>query len=430
MKFIKGTKKLIPLFTVSFICTGAVVWSLTLSGDEHKNHVEAVRPVKTMVVQKNKNIITRQFPGIAEAAGEIKMSFRVGGPLIEVNVDTGSQIEKNQIIARIDPRDFKIQVKRLKAGIREAEAKLKAMQKGARSEDIESLKANLSAAGAVLEESTLTFNRVKNLFEKQVAPKSSLDQAKAGFEMARAKENAATQALAKGKKGARKEDVEAMEARINGLFVELEAASNALEDTYLKAPFTGIINKKFIENHETVAPGHPVVTLLDFSSKEVHCAVSEDILINKEKITKIECIFDSIPGKSFPASIKEISKKTDMANQSYPVTVTLNEKMDMDIFPGMAAEVIFHIQKQDRQNGFTVPVHALNGGNNGESSLWVVDMATMTVQKREVKHILLSGNSVIIEDGINAGERIVTAGAAFLKPGQQIRFMKNTGQED
>ena len=430
MKFVTGVKKSLPLVATLFICTGAVVWGVNLSKTASQDHqIKPVKPVKTMVVEEAGKTVTRTFPGIARAAGEIKLSFRVGGPLVEVNVDTGDKIEKNQVIARIDPRDFKVRVKGLKSGIKEAGAKLEAMRTGAREEDIASLKADLNAAEAAYEESVQNLNRITKLFEQQVVARSSLERATAGFEMARAKKNAAEQALSKGRKGARQEDITAMEAKIQGLNVELEAAVNALEDTRLRAPFTGIVNRKLIENHETVAPGHPVVTLLDLSSKEVSTSVPEDILLNRERITRILCRFESAPGRDLPATIKEFASKTDMANQSYPLTVTLGETPDMEIFPGMAADVVFHMKKKKFQHGFAVPVHALTEDENSAPALWVVNMETMTVHRQGVETAELSGSSAIVAGGIESGERIVTAGAAFLKPGQKIRLLTTGSRE-
>ncbi|MFO7749637.1 MAG: efflux RND transporter periplasmic adaptor subunit [Desulfobacteraceae bacterium] len=430
MKIGTGMKKSLPLVATLFICTGAVVWGVNLSSTARQDHrIKPVKPVKTMVVEQAEKTVTRTFPGIARAAGEIKLSFRVGGPLIEVNVDTGEKIEKNQVIARIDPRDFKVRVKRLKAGIQEAEAKLEAMRTGAREEDIASLEADLNAAEAAFEESVQNLHRIKTLFEQQVVAKSSLERATAGFEMARARKNAASQALSKGRKGARQEDINAMEAKIEGLNVALEAATNALEDTRLRAPFTGIVNKKLIENHETVAPGHFVVTLLDLSSIEVSTSVPEEILINRERITRIVCRFESAPGRDIPGAIKEFASKTDMANQSYPLTVTLGETTDMEIFSGMAADVVFHMEKKKNQHGFAVPVHALIEDENSGPALWIVNMKTMTVHRQGVETAELNGSRAIVSGGIQPGERIVTAGAAFLKPGQKIRLLTTGSRE-
>ena len=128
-----------------------------------------------------------------------------------------SRFKKGEILARIDPRDFEIRIKKLSAELKAAEARLADAEKD--------------------------YARQKNLLKESAASQSQYDK---------------TQML-----------VETTRAGIDSLKADLAAARNALNDTRLAAPFDGVVNRKFTENHESINPGVPVVSLLDISKVEV-----------------------------------------------------------------------------------------------------------------------------------------------------------------
>ena len=92
----------------------------------------------------------------------------------------------------------------------------------------------------------------KTCWPKKPPPQARYDKTKTALDAARANVTVVAQELKKAKTGARAEDIEAAQARIKSLSAELKAAENALADTVLKAPFTGYVNHKYVENHETV----------------------------------------------------------------------------------------------------------------------------------------------------------------------------------
>ena len=67
---------------------------------------ELVRPVWAMKVGDAASMVGRWFPGRAKATLEVDLSFRVTGPLITRPIDVGNEVKKDQMLARIDPRDF------------------------------------------------------------------------------------------------------------------------------------------------------------------------------------------------------------------------------------------------------------------------------------------------------------------------------------
>lgn len=94
----------------------------------------------------------------------------------------------------------------------------------------------------------------------------------------------------------------------------------------------------------------------------------------------------------------------------------------------MAATVTLDIADEQTRPGFPVPVGALFPDADGSSCVWTVDETTMTVNKVRVSHSDLSSDSVNLLSGVGPGDRVVTAGARFLREGQKVRLLKQDGE--
>ncbi|MCD4717389.1 MAG: hypothetical protein K8R45_11710, partial [Desulfobacterales bacterium] len=230
----------------------ALFWGFAANADKKGEPKPLIRPVKTMVLSEKAVTETRSFPGLVKAAAETTLAFRVAGPLIDFDVRIGQRMEKGDVVARIDPRDFQIRVMRLSAALAEARANLKAMRAGARAEDIAVLEDRLLAARSQMTVSKRNLERQKSLLHDHAVSQARYDSAKAAFDTAAANVDSLVQELKKARIGARIEDIEAAEARIRSLLADLKATENQLDDTRLTAPFKGYINRKHVENHEYV----------------------------------------------------------------------------------------------------------------------------------------------------------------------------------
>lgn len=386
-----------------------------------------VRPVKVMQLTISDQHSKRSFPGILKAAKETNLSFRVGGPLIEFDANIGQEVEKGETIARIDPRDYEINILKLKAAVGEAHAKLKAMRKGARKEDIELLKADLSAARAQFKEAELNFLRHENLYNQKATAKASFDSVKAGYDMAKARLDAAKQALQKGESGAREEDIEAMEAVISRLDADMKDAKNALNDTMLKAPFKGFIRSKFVENYETVSAGRPIVSLIDSSSVEVQVVIPEKLRIRNNDFISFSCEIEAYPGRKFEGLLKEIGQITERSNQGYPLTIKIDVPENISVHPGMAVTLTINSLSKDKKGDtFRVPVSAVYYDENGSPCIWKLDHGQMVVRKNPVILGSLTGNFASLISGARNGDIIVIAGAQFLREGQKVSVLNKS----
>jgi len=424
------SRKSLAGFIILVLVIGAgagLLWGLGASARVHQPPEPVIRPVKVMHLSAASSQQVRSFPGLVSASRETKLAFRVGGPLVALDARIGHYFKKGEVIARIDPRDFKVNLARLSAALGEARANLKAMQTGARAEDIARLEAQIAAARAQLTNAEKDFARQENLLAERAVAQARYDGAKAAYDMARANVTALLQELKKARSGARSEEIEAAEAGIRRLRADIRAAENALADTELTAPFSGVISRRHVENFENIRAGAPVVSFLDLETIEVKSAVTEELIINRSHVTGIQCVLDAYPGRRLEATVKEIGRKTDSANQSYPLTVTLDIPQGLIVEPGMAATLQISLtDPREPETGFSLPVSAVFADTDQTPCVWRVDPDTLRVVKTPVTTGKLDRKTIRITSGLNPADRVVIAGTRFLRDNQEIRILGET----
>ena len=253
-----------------------------------------MRPLKTMVIESAVSLRIKVYPGRVQASQRVDLAFRVSGPLVELPVTAGQQVEADSIIARIDPRDFQIRLNDVSSRIDEANANLGAMRRG-RPEDIEKLRAEVRKANASLALATTEYDRTKGAFDREAASEFELLQRLETRERRQAEQQQAEENLRIGENGARPEDIEAAEAAIRGLEAQRADAQASFDDARLTAPFAGVVARRYVENFEFIEVRQPIVSLQDVSSIEVVVNVPEKLFAGARKGAKARVGFKALP---------------------------------------------------------------------------------------------------------------------------------------
>lgn len=387
----------------------------------------SIRPVKAIKVAAASPLSERTFTGTAKAAEEANLSFRVGGPLVELPVDVGDFVRRGQLVARIDPRDYETALATVTSELAAAKSQLEAAR-SARPEDLRKLEAGVSAARAQVAKAEADYERVERLFINDNAPRTDLDATRAARDVARANLSNAEESLSIGQRGARKEDIATMEAKISSLEAARRRAQDALNDTRLRAPFSGVVSEKYAENFEDVLPKQRIVRLLDTAGIEMVISIPENMISYIGQVQKVECHFESVPDRVISARISEVGQEASAATRTYPVTLVLDREGATGILPGMSGEARFFGAREDLGEGtLLIPASAVLAGESGSSVVWTIDEGTQTVAKRQIEVQGVSSNGVLVNSGLQPGEWIATAGVHFLREGQQVRIIDEGG---
>ncbi len=344
---------------------GSKASDTTGTGDE-------ARPAKIITVG-TAGQSARTYPGRVQAAQRASLSFRVGGPVVEIRVSKGQRVASGEILARIDPRDYQVQV-----------ATLSARRAAARAQEVQ------AAEG---------YQRVRGLYEHDNASKADFDNAKAALDVGKAQVEATEQAL--------------------------RAARLSLADTELKAPYDGTVADRLVEEHQTVAAGRAIVRFQGSGGMEVliHVPEREVAELTRKAPAGIEVRFDALSdSESIPARVKEFATETDRQTQTFPVTLELDGRPSADLLPGMTASVDWITGNGEHHApAMVVPLAAVGSDANNGAFVWRVDPDSMIVERVAVTTGALTNSGIVIITGLDANDRILAAGVDFVVEGTKVR---------
>ena len=305
-----------------------------------------------------------QLSGDIQARVETQLSFRVGGKIIERQVDVGDHIQANQVLARLDPKDLKIQV--------------------------QTAQASVYAQQAQVVQTRAAFIRQQKLLPKGYTSQSEYDAANAA-------QLSAQSALAAAQ-------------------AQLANAREQLSYSNLVAEAPGIITARQAEVGQVVQATMPIFTLARDGARDAVFNVYESLFIEPPKDPTVQVTLLSDPTIKVNGQIREITPT--VAAQSG----TLQIKVQLDTLPkGMELGSIVSVNLTPAPRpSVELPWSALTK-DVSEPAVWVVDGQNNVRIQRVTVGRYLTG-SVIINDGLKDGENVVVAGGQLLHPGMQVEI--------
>jgi len=371
--------------TAGLVMAAALLPGLFLAGcGQTEPERTIIRPVRAVKVADVEGLQRRGFPGRAQATQEIDLAFRVGGPLITRPVNVGDRVKEGDVVARIDPRDFEVNLRNVQAQLAEA----KAAAERARSD----------------------FRRQSNIFKKDPGATSE-----AAVDRAREAQDRAA-------------------ANVESLAASVRTAQDQLDDTTLTAPFEGTVVATHVENFQNVRQKEPVVRILDTSHIEMVINVPESMISLAPHVKSVKLQFDAFPGREFEGTVKEIGTEASQTTRTFPVTLIMAQPEDVLVLPGMAGrssagEVDW--PEDQRRRGVAVPAGAVfTPDTETRSHVWIIEPTEGdlgVLERRPVKTGDLTRHGVLITEGLSAGELIVTAGVHSIQEGQTVRILQQNG---
>ena len=336
---------------------------------------EVIRPVKLLPISTDTQVIHRSYPCRVRAARRVDLSFQGDGPLIEILVDEGQEVKQDQVLARINPRDFET--------------------------DLQNIRGQLAKAQATLRSAESEYDRIVRIRKSDPGAASEAMLVK------------------------RKEAMDEATADIISLTSQVESAQNSLNDTSLTAPFDGVISKRYVDNFQEVRAKDPIFSLDHLGKVEVIVDLPETIVARVRQNQELNIIaeFAAAPGKQYQLTPKEFSTRADATTQTYQIVLEMDRPDDITILPGMTATVKGSSAKpQDKSDQFVIPALAVVAGESGSPTVWVLDSQAMTVHARQVTTGDLVGNQdITITDGLKSGEVIAVTGVNMLREGMKVR---------
>lgn len=191
--------------------------------------------------------------------------------------------------------------------------------------------------------------------------------------------------------------------------------------TRLYAPFSGYIQKRLFQPHETVSAGMPVYAVVSKGLPEIEINLPASVYVRREQFKGYTCTFDLYPHHTYPLTLVSISPKAN-ANQLYTMHLRMTQTADAPMPSlGMNASVSIRMDSVATPS-LSVPTSALLSKDDA-SYIYIYQPKDQTVQQRavHVHRLTEDGRAIISGEGIAAGIPVVGAGVHHVKNGEQVK---------
>ncbi|HOI26355.1 MAG TPA: efflux RND transporter periplasmic adaptor subunit [Paludibacteraceae bacterium] len=196
-------------------------------------------------------------------ATEVRISGKVPGRIEKYLVEEGSFVKAGDTLVILDSPEVEAKLTQARAAEKAASALNQKANKGTREEQIRGAFEMWQKALAGLEVAKKSFDRVQNLYEKEVLPAQKRDEAEANYKAMLATEQAAKSQYEMAVKGAQEEDKEAAQAQLNRAKGAVAEVRSYMSETMLTSPISGEISEIFPQRGELVGSGAPIMNVLD-----------------------------------------------------------------------------------------------------------------------------------------------------------------------
>jgi len=260
--------------------------------------------------------------------------------------------------------------------------------------DSSNYQSQLDASQAQVNQTKAEVDRYANLLEAKVVAKSTFDVKQRNYEVA---------------------------------ISELKISQKALNDTTLRASFSGIIGKRFVDNYQVVQAKEPIVSLQKLSAIEVVVNIPENVMRREDSdsASKIEAEFANYPGERFPLKIKEFAVEADSQTQTYRIVLSMPMPKDKTILDGMTATVFLQAMNKDKR-GIEIPVQAVFYDEKGQAYIWKVGQDSRITRHPVTVDSMTNAGNIRIKTGLTTGDQVITAGVQTLTEGLKVREFTGT----
>ncbi len=209
---------------------------------------------------------------------EVSLSFNSSERISQMNAEEGDIIHKGDVLAVLNTVPLELSIARCKTQLAQQQAVVDKMHNGSRPEEIQETEAAVQSAEAAADNAVADYTRMQTLYNGDAISKQALDNAEARAKAAVAALNRARATHRMSDIGFRREDIDAAEAQLESLRVQLENAEYNLAQATLIAPEDGVIRSRLLEPGDMASPAVPVYTLSLNTKKWVRAYISEDNL--------------------------------------------------------------------------------------------------------------------------------------------------------
>jgi RND family efflux transporter MFP subunit len=344
---------------------GLLIALCLVTGCKEDAATSPLAQVRATTVQLTEFAPAITVTGVIAAQVQTDLSFRLSGKVAERYVNVGDHVTADQLLARLDPVEQQTEVESAKAGVQSAEA--------------------------LMHQNTANLERLRSLLGRGNTTRRDFDQAEAAFRSA--------------------------QAQLDQTRAQLATAQDQLSYTELRAGAAGVIVARNIEAGQVVAQAQPAYVLARDGPRDAVFNIQEWALTNVafDKGLKVALVSDV--AVTAPGAVREISPAVD------PATMTVAVKVGLRDTPSAMSlgAVVNGTAPMRAHKVFLLPWGALFE-IDGKPAAWIVDPRSNTVSLKPVVIDRYNRDTIAVTGDIEPGQTVVFAGGQMLRPGQKVEI--------
>jgi RND family efflux transporter MFP subunit len=353
------------MFKPQIILAGLIAATVT-GCDKPVPPAPQARPVRAVAVERVAQGETVSLTGHVRAKDQASLAFRLDGRMIERPVNVGDVLKAGQVVARLDPQ---------------------IQQNG-----LNTAQANLASVEALLVQARLTFGRQQQLVKDGWTSRANFDEAR--------------------------QKLETFQAQVDAAQAQVRTAQEQLSYTVLSADASGAVTAVGAEPGEVVHAGQMIVQLARQGGRDAVFDVPEQLTRTGPRDPLVQIALTNDPTVRATGRVREVAPQADATTRTFQFKVgIINPPQGMELGSTVTGSI-----KLSAPPGLEIPASALTE-SNGHPAVWVVDPQSKTVSLRSVDVSRHDPATVVISQGLETGEVVVTAGVQVLRPGQKVRVL-------
>ena len=343
--------------------------------------------------------------GSVEGSETAEVAFQVGGRVVRVLVEEGQPVSQGQLLAEIDPTDYRNAFNAAEAQKAVAVAVEQRADAGVRRQELEQARIEFERAED-------EYQRMKFLVERKSLPPNDFQKIEAAYKAAKERYDMAQE-------GTRKEDRATATAQAHAADAQAAEERKRLDDTRLLAPISGSISMRKVDPGQTVAAGTAVFSMVELNPVKVRVGVPEAEIGKVKQGAAAEISVPSLDGRRFAGKVAIIGVMAEPASRTYTVKILVPNPGPV-LLAGMVAEA--RIFGPAKIHALTIPAEAVVPDPQGAPNVYVYSPERKRVYARRVEVGQPVDKEVEILSGLRGDEQIVVAGQQKVREGSIVEI--------
>lgn len=321
-------------------------------------------PIEVVTAERREVVSEQIFDALVEAVHESTIAAETSGRVVELNHDVDDYVPKGAVLLRLTDKQQQAGLKQATATVEEADARHR--------------------------EAKARFERIQGLIKKKLVSSQELDRAAA--------------------------NLEAAAARLQLAKAGVEKAREELEQTVVRAPYSGVVVKRHVELGELASPGQPLMTGFSLERLRAVSGVPQSLIEAVRTYGQAHVIVTLRGDERIPAEKLTFTPYADPYTHTFRVRISLPSG-DHGLYPGTHVKVAFVTGKEQR---LLIPAQAV-AYRSEVRGVYVVD-EDGRVSLRQVRVGRTLGEQIEVLAGLSAGERVA------LDPVRAAVYLKETAR--